>query len=90
MIFFNSISDKAIWHKFIEAETRQEYQQGLDFLLNKGFEIQSVSIDGRRGIPQVFNQYLVQVCQFHVQISILIKTIKTTLNPRSDCGMRLK
>ena len=87
LIFYDSISDRVIWHKFIQSETKAEYQEGLDYLLKLGFEIQSVTIDGRRGIANVFKDYPVQICQFHVQ-----KRIRTLLtgNPRSDAGRELK
>jgi len=47
----------------------------------------SVTIDGRRGIAGIFNKYPVQVCQFHVQKGILNRT---TLNPKTECGKKLK
>lgn len=46
-----------------------------------------MTIDGRRGIPDVFKAYPVQVCQFHVQKRILART---TQNPKTDCGKMLK
>jgi len=76
-----------LWFKFIQSETKENYLEGLNFLLQKGFEILSVTIDGRRGIAQLFNKYPVQVCQFHVQKGILNRT---TLNPKTECGKRLK
>lgn len=76
-----------MWFKFIQSETKENYLEGLNFLLEKGFEILSVTIDGRHGIPDLFNKYPVQVCQFHVQKGILNRT---TLNPKTDCGRRLK
>ncbi len=58
-------------------------------MTEKGFQIQSVTIDGRRGIARLFESYsiLVQICQFHIQSMILRKT---TLNPKTDCGKKLK
>ena len=44
-------------------------------------------MDGRRGIPAVFKRYIVQLCQFHFQQSILKKT---TQRPKSELGMLLK
>jgi hypothetical protein len=87
LIFFDSISRKVLWHKFIQSETKENYLEGLDFLLEKEFEILSVTIDGRRGIPAIFRKYPVQVCQFHVQKRIFTRT---TRNPKSECGRRLK
>jgi len=87
LIFFDAISGRVLWHKFIQSETKENYHEGLNFLLQKGFEILSVTIDGRRGIAGIFNKYPVQVCQFHVQKSVLNRT---TLNPKTECGRRLK
>jgi len=83
----DSLTSKVLWHKFIQSETKKEYQEGLNYLLEKDFEIQSVTIDGRRGIPFVFNKYPIQICQFHIQKRILARTTK---NPKTDCGKRLK
>jgi hypothetical protein len=78
---------QVLWIKFIESETKKEYQEGLKYLEDLGFIIVSVTIDGRRGIPSVFNKYPVQVCQFHIQKNILKRT---TLKPKSDCGILIK
>ena len=39
LIFFDSISRQVVWHKFIQSETKENYLEGLNFLLEKGFEI---------------------------------------------------
>ena len=57
LIFFDSISRQIVWHKFIQSETKENYLEGLNFLLEKGFKVLSVTIDGRRGIPVVFRKY---------------------------------
>lgn len=87
IIFFDTISQAVVWHKFITSETKQEYQKGLDFLLKEGFEIQSVTIDGRKGIPCIFKAYPVQVCQFHIQKRIQKLLTK---NPKSEAGKELQ
>jgi hypothetical protein len=87
LILFDAISGCVLWFKFIQSETKENYLEGLNFLLKKGFEILSVTIDGRRGIPGIFRKYPTQVCQFHVQKRILNRT---TLNPKTECGKRLK
>lgn len=53
---------------------------------NRGFEILSVTTDGRRGLSQIFHKYPYQVCQNHIQrgISTLL-----TKSPRSDAGRDL-
>ena len=60
--------------------------EGLNYILQKGFKIQSITLDGRKGIPEIFRNYPVQICQFHIQkrISTLI-----TKNPRTEAGKEL-
>jgi hypothetical protein len=78
---------KVLWLKFIETETKIEYQQGLDFLIQNNYEILSVTIDGKIGIKEVFSNYPTQICQWHFQANLLRKT---TLNPRTNLGQNLK
>lgn len=87
MIFLDSITGQVLWHKFITAETKENYQEGLNFLEQNGFQILSVTIDGRRGIASVFKDYPVQICQFHIQkrVSLLL-----TKNPQTYPGKDLK
>lgn len=89
MIFFDSISKSVIWHKFIESETKDNYLEGLNYLLEKGFKILSVTIDGRKGIPGLFELkgIPVQICQFHIQKRVSVLLSK---NPRSLAGKELK
>lgn len=87
MIFLDSITGTVVWHKFIRSETKAEYQAGLDYLLKQGFVINSVTIDGRKGIAGVFKAYPLQVCQFHLQSGILRRT---TQNPQTRPGKILK
>ena len=42
--------------------------EGLRYLEERGFEILSVTIDGRRGIKSVFSDYPVQICQFQPEV----------------------
>ena len=87
MIFLDSKTSQIVWFKFISFETKFEYQQGLDFLLKLGFEILSVTIDGRIGIPSVFGVFPIQICQFH-QIQIVNRYL--TKNPKLQASKELK
>jgi hypothetical protein len=78
---------KVIWIKFIETETKIEYQEGLDFLVENNYEILSVTIDGKAGIKEVFSSYPTQICQWHFQAKLLRKT---NLNTRTQLGQNLK
>ncbi len=61
----DSLTGQVLWFKFIESEKKIWYLEGLKYLEDLGFKILSVTIDGRRGIADVFKLYPVQTCHFH-------------------------
>jgi hypothetical protein len=87
MVFVDAITGQVIWTKFVKSETNADYQEGLDYLKSRGFEILGVVSDGRRGLARIFSKYPYQICQFHIQkgVSVLL-----TRNPKSDAGKDLK
>lgn len=71
---------------WIEYETKEAYAGLRSFLESKGFCLKAVVLDGRTGIPRVFGDMPVQICQFHQ-----LKTIKRklTLRPETEAGREL-
>ena len=53
-----------IW-KHIESETLKSYKYLLKELLELGYTINSITIDGKRGLYKLFEAYPVQMCHFH-------------------------
>lgn len=49
----------------IISETKVEYQKARQDLELLGYKLQAVVLDGKRGIPSVFKDMPVQICQFH-------------------------
>ena len=86
LVFLDSLTGQIVWFKFLRHETNADYQEGLNYLKSTGFEILSVTTDGRRGLSNIFQKYPYQVCQNHIQrgISTLL-----TKSPRSDAGRDL-
>ena len=64
------------------------YAQAIGSLKTKGIAIQSITCDGRRGLPQMFTNMdiPVQLCQFYQ-----VKTISRylTRNPKTEAGKAL-
>jgi hypothetical protein len=87
MVFVDAITGQVLWAKFVKSETNNHYQEGLNYLESRGFEILGVVSDGRRGLAGIFKDYPYQVCQFHIQkgVSTLL-----TRNPKSIAGRDLK
>lgn len=65
----------------LRHETKLEYALARDDLEKKGYELQAVVLDGRTGIPSVFKDIPVQICQFH-QWKIMRKYL--TLRPKLE------
>lgn len=90
VLVFRAAGRNLHW-RFIESETIAELAAGLTELEQHGYRLQSVTIDGRRGVIQLFSQRYpglpIQLCQFH-QIQTIRRYI--TNKPKSDCGKALK
>ena len=81
------LTKEIVYYKFIQSETKQVYQECKDSLINQGFEILAVIVDGRPGIRNVFRDIPIQMCQFH-QIQIVNRYL--TKNPKLLPSKQLK
>lgn len=70
----------------IGSETKAEYQRARDDLEALGYTLQAVVLDGRTGIPAVFSDIPVQICQYHQQ---QVVRRRLTLRPESEAGCEL-
>src|ERR1035437_3290122 len=50
---------------WIKSETKEAYSALKANIESRGFELVAVVLDGRTGIPRVFEGLPVQICQFH-------------------------
>jgi len=71
---------------WIPVETKEAYAGLRSHIESKGFALQAVVLDGRTGIPRVFEDIPVQICQFH-QLQIVRR--KLTLRPETEAGQKL-
>jgi hypothetical protein len=65
----------------LRHENKLEYQAARTDLEKNGYTLQAVVLDGRKGIPAVFKDIPIQMCQFH-QWKIVRKYL--TLRPRLE------
>ena len=86
MVLMDSISQQALSVDEVKYETNALYAAALDALKEKGFEIQSIVCDGRKGLLQMFPEIPAQLCQFHQ-----VKTVSRylTRNPKTAAGKAL-
>ena len=86
MLVFRAQQTNLHW-RFIVSGTCAEMAAGLDDLDKHGYRFQSVVLDGRRGMMQLFLARYpgipIQLCQFH-QAQIIRRY--TTNNPKQNVG----
>jgi hypothetical protein len=87
MLFKDAISGRDLLWYFVKHETNALYAQGIAELEGMGYEIPAVVFDGRKGLPAMFPDKKVQLCQFHQQ-----KTVRKylTKHPKTEAAVELK
>ena len=65
VFFYDVIADEILLWKHVESERCQHYRDMLSELLVFGYMINSVTMDGKRGLNTVFKDYPIQICHFH-------------------------
>lgn len=77
---------KNVGWAWITEETKEAYHLLKQDIERRGYMIRAVVLDGRTGIPRVFEGLPVQICQFHIQQII---RRKLTLRPETEAGKEL-
>ena len=90
VLIFRAQKKNLHW-RFITSESLAEIEAGLTLLKQQGYQFQSITIDGRRGVIQLIERLYpglpIQLCQFH-QVQIIRRY--TTNSPKTACGKELK
>lgn len=87
LVFKDSLSKEVLIWKHIQSETLKSYKYLLKELLELGYSINSITIDGKRGLYKAFEDYPVQMCHFH-QKRIIQRYI--TKNPKLQASKDLQ
>ena len=87
MLFKDALTSRDLLWYFVKNETNALYAQGIAELEGMGYEIPAVVFDGRKGLPKMFPDKTVQLCQFHQQ-----KTVRKyiTKHPKTEAAQELK
>lgn len=70
LVFKDVITNNIIIWKHIESEKLQEYVCLKDELKSKGFIINGITVDGKRGLFRALEEFPVQMCHFHQKMII--------------------
>jgi len=87
MLFKDAYTKENLLKYYVKNESNTLYLQGINELKKRGFEINAIVCDGRKGLFNLFEDIPVQMCQFH-QVAIIRKYI--TKNPKLPASIELK
>lgn len=89
MVFYDSLQEEVIVWKEVTTEKLSDYKEIYFQLLKDGFVIQSVVIDGKKGLQSFFTEekVFIQYCHFH-QIQTVLRYI--TRKPKQCASQQLK
>ena len=87
MLFKDALTGRDLLWYFVKSETNALYAQGIAELEGMGYVIPAVVFDGRKGLPAMFPDKKMQLCQFHQQ-----KTVRKylTKHPKTEAAIELK
>ncbi|WP_423972566.1 IS256 family transposase, variant Zn-binding type [Glaesserella parasuis] len=87
LVLMDSNSNNVIAHYFVRTEKDIYYKLALNRLREKGYIIQSITCDGRRGLMKDLFNTPVQMCQFHM-VAIVMRKLRK--KHQSQAGKELK
>ncbi len=83
----DSSSEKVVYHQIVSIERDEYYQNALNSLREKGYIIQSITCDGRRGLLKDLFYTPTQMCHFH-RVAIVMRKLRK--KHKSIAGKELK
>lgn len=87
MLALDDATGKVLYLAFIKSETNADYETAVKSIRERGFTINGVIIDGKKGLFSLLSDYKIQMCQFHMK-QIVRRYL--TLNPRLKAARALK
>ena len=87
LVFKDILSKEVLIWKHVQSELTIDYKQLLQRLLEIGYTVKAIIIDGKRGLYKAFKDYPVQMCHFH-QKKVIQRYI--TMHPRLEAGKDLQ
>ncbi|WP_434802828.1 IS256 family transposase, variant Zn-binding type [Mannheimia cairinae] len=87
MVFIDSLSKKVVYHQIVKTEKDIYYKKALNRLREKGYIIQLITCDRRRGLLKDILNTPTQMCQFHL-IAIVMRALRK--KHQSPAGRELK
>ena len=87
MLALDDATGRVLYLEFIKNETNADYEVAIRNIEERGYEIQGLIIDGKQSLFNIFSDYKIQMCQFHMKQ--IIKRYLTQ-KPRLKAARTLK
>lgn len=87
LVLMDSLSKNVIYYQIVTTERDEYYQVALNRLREKGYVIQSVTCDGRKGLLKDLFNTPTQMCLFHM-VAIVMRKLRK--KHKSVAGKELK
>ncbi|PHS56497.1 MAG: transposase [Sulfurimonas sp.] len=87
LIFKDILLGEVLIWKHVQSELAKDYKQLLQRILDLGYEVKAIIIDGKRGLYKALRDYPVQMCHFH-QKKVIQRYM--TMHPRLEAGKDLQ
>jgi hypothetical protein len=68
LVFKDSITKDIVIWKHIDSEKVSDYKYLKDELIKLGYRIQSVTLDGKRGLYKPFKDIPKQMCHLYIKL----------------------
>ncbi|WP_426876367.1 transposase [Glaesserella parasuis] len=75
LLLMDSLSKKVVYHRVIKTEKDVYYRIAFNSLRMKGYNIQSITCDGRRGLLKDLLDTPTQMCHFHM-VAIVMRALR--------------
>lgn len=86
-VFRDPNTKRNLWWQEADKETAALYVEGRRALEAQGFRVVAAVVDGKTGIPKVFKDVPVQICQFHQEKTV---TKYLTRKPKTEAARDLR
>ena len=92
LVLMDILSKKAVYHRVVKTEKDLYYKLALNILREKGYRIQSITNDGRRGLLKDLFNTSIQMCHFHMVAIDMVAIVMRKLRKKhqSQAGKELK
>ncbi|MDO9883507.1 transposase, partial [Glaesserella parasuis] len=75
LVLMDTLAKKVVYHRVIKTEKDFYYKLALNMLREKGYRIQSITNDGRRGLLKDLFNTPIQMCHFHM-VAIVMRKLR--------------